>query len=75
MTAHIPIGLLGRYAGGNTDIAPDVLWAMEAHLEECAACRDRLAEVGDVETATLLTSIWTDVDAAVSATTPPPARR
>ncbi|MGB2572105.1 zf-HC2 domain-containing protein [Micromonospora citrea] len=75
MTAHISTGLLGRYVGGDTGIAPDVLWAMEAHLEECAACRGRLAEAGDVETAALLARVWTGLDASVSATAPTPVRR
>jgi hypothetical protein len=40
-TAHPSERLLERYAAG--DAAPaDVLWAVEAHLETCAGCRDRL---------------------------------
>jgi hypothetical protein len=45
MTAsnHPSTGLVDRYAEGDTTIAPDALWALEAHLETCAACRDHLS--------------------------------
>lgn len=43
MTAHHPgEHLLRRYARGDDDIAADQLWAVESHLETCAACRGRL---------------------------------
>lgn len=75
MTAHISTPLLGRYSAGDSSIATDVLWAVEAHLEQCAACRGRLAELGDGDTAALLARVWAGVDAAVSATEPAPMRR
>ena len=61
MTAsnHPSTGLVDRYAEGDTSIAPDALWALEAHLENCAACRDRLSS-----TVTVPVSI-TVVDPAV----------
>lgn len=43
-TRHLPDLLLRSYAAGNT-AAADELWALEAHLEGCAPCRDRLAGV------------------------------
>ncbi|MDX8142026.1 zf-HC2 domain-containing protein [Lentzea sp. BCCO 10_0061] len=44
MTAHHPgEQLLLRYARGDEDIPADELWAVESHLETCAACRGRLA--------------------------------
>jgi hypothetical protein len=38
--------VLDRYASAEGDIgAPDVWWAVEVHLEQCAACSERLGEV------------------------------
>jgi hypothetical protein len=39
---HVSAELLDRYAAGDRG-RPDVWWAVEAHLEACPACRDRLA--------------------------------
>ena len=39
---EVPAELLERYATGNPAIVPDELWAVEAHLEGCTICRDRL---------------------------------
>ena len=36
---HATAELLERYAAGDTGVQPDVLWALEAHLEGCADCR------------------------------------
>ncbi|MCI0686207.1 MAG: hypothetical protein L0Y54_03060 [Sporichthyaceae bacterium] len=41
---HVTAGVLDRYATGGTGIAADTLWAVEAHLENCASCRERLAD-------------------------------
>lgn len=40
---HASMQLIGAYARGDTDIAADELWALEAHLETCGVCRDRLS--------------------------------
>lgn len=42
MTDHITTALLDRYAAGEANIGADALWAVEAHLEACPACRERL---------------------------------
>ena len=39
---EVPAELLERYAAGDPEIDPDEVWAVEAHLEGCAVCRDRL---------------------------------
>ncbi|HET8642427.1 MAG TPA: zf-HC2 domain-containing protein [Pseudonocardiaceae bacterium] len=44
MTDHVSMALLERYATGGQGIAADTLWAVEAHLEGCAPCRERLGE-------------------------------
>jgi hypothetical protein len=60
-TNHVPLHLLERYAAGQTDDATDVWWAVEAHLETCVVCADRLAEVvgrASPATAALLNRVW-----------------
>ncbi|WP_431878286.1 zf-HC2 domain-containing protein [Micromonospora marina] len=75
MNAHISARALGRYAAGDPAVAPDVLWAMETHLERCAACRSRLADVIDGDAVALLASVRARVDAAISAAAPATVRR
>jgi hypothetical protein len=70
--AHASEELLARYAAGDPGISPDVLWALEAHLESCAACRGGL--VVDTGTAALLDRVRDGVATGV-ATAPTPARR
>ncbi len=67
--AHAPDELLARYASGDTAIGPDVLWALEAHLEDCAACRSGL--VPDSATVELLDRVRTGIDLDLNT----PARR
>ncbi|WOX15745.1 zf-HC2 domain-containing protein [Streptomyces sp. N50] len=45
---HASARIIDRYArglGGGDDLTADELWAVEAHLEMCRVCRDRLAAV------------------------------
>ena len=44
-TGHVPPGVLEGYVAGAAGLGPDVVWAVEVHLEGCAACRDRLGAV------------------------------
>ncbi len=67
---HATAELLERYAAGETGIQPDVLWALEAHLEGCADCRAGL--VVDAGTADLLDRIRTDIEPGLAVK---PARR
>jgi hypothetical protein len=70
MTWHASTELLRGYAGGN-DLAADVAWAVEVHLESCADCRARLAaEAGPVTP--LLDQVWANLDPAPE---PAPVRR
>lgn len=40
---HASTRLIDGYARGDTDLAADEVWALEAHLEACRSCRDRLS--------------------------------
>lgn len=37
---HASKRIIDGYARGDTDIAADEVWALEAHLEKCRNCRD-----------------------------------
>jgi len=54
--------LVGRYARGQVDIPADEVWAVESHLESCAACRARLADVVEGSTAALVDVVWADLE-------------
>jgi len=41
--SHASMRLIDDYARGDTELAADTVWALEAHLETCALCRSRLA--------------------------------
>lgn len=45
---HASDRLIAEYAAGD-DLPGDRLWGLEAHLETCAPCRARLAEVASVQ--------------------------
>ncbi|RSM42014.1 zf-HC2 domain-containing protein [Amycolatopsis balhimycina DSM 5908] len=45
---HAPDRLIAAYVAGD-DLPGDELWGLEAHLETCAECRARLAEVAPVQ--------------------------
>jgi hypothetical protein len=67
---HVPPHLLERYAAGSTGGSTDVWWAVEAHLETCPACADRLAEVvgrDNPATAALLDRVWAGLVTEVTA--------
>jgi hypothetical protein len=78
VTEHASPALLDRYAGGDTAIAPDALWALEAHLETCAACRDRLSgAVTDraPDVVALVERVFDGLDAEIAVRPRMPARR
>lgn len=76
--AHASVRLIDEYARGDTEIAADALWALEAHLETCALCRSRLSASVATEAPgiaalvdTVRVALAPQLDAAVRA----PARR
>jgi hypothetical protein len=75
---HVSARLIERYVAGDDGIPGDELWALEAHLENCAACRERLAEVVAEETpelASLVNAVWSGLRPLAAETAPAPARR
>ncbi|WP_406095446.1 zf-HC2 domain-containing protein [Kitasatospora purpeofusca] len=86
---HPSARLLAAYiddcAPGGSTIAADELWAVEAHLETCPACRDRLsAAVGTVQpavgtaqpaVAALTAAVWSELEPQLAAVAPAPPRR
>ena len=64
MTWHASAELLRGYADGD-ELAADVTWAVEVHLESCADCRAKLTTDS---VAPLLDQVWANLEPA-----PPPA--
>ncbi|MFE2068222.1 zf-HC2 domain-containing protein [Streptomyces sp. NPDC059467] len=76
---HPPLRAIDDYARGDTDIAADEVWALEAHLETCGVCRGRLSvavDVGVPPVASLVDTVWSGLDPRLAVTaTMPPGRR
>jgi hypothetical protein len=75
---HIPATALRQYVAGDTAVAADTLWAIEAHLESCAPCRARLGETvtrHSPETVSLLAGVQADLATALARSTQMPTRR
>jgi len=70
MTWHASTELLRGYGNGD-DLAADVLWAVEVHLETCADCRATLADQA-TSVAPLLDQVWADLEPSPE---PAPVRR
>ncbi|MFD6992158.1 zf-HC2 domain-containing protein [Streptomyces sp. NPDC059943] len=77
---HASVRLVDAYARGDRDIAADELWALEAHLETCRMCRDRLSAATGTAApavAALVERVWSGLEPelAATATTAPRRRR
>ncbi|MFJ9460703.1 zf-HC2 domain-containing protein [Kitasatospora sp. NPDC101447] len=75
---HASRRLIDDYARGDTDMAADTVWALEAHLEACAPCRRHLAtsvttEAPDV--AALLDTVRAGLEPQLDAAVRTPSRR
>jgi hypothetical protein len=71
---HVPARLLEEYAGG-TPVPADAVWALEAHLESCGLCRERLGGLVGADTVALLERVRAGLDAEVAGGPRMPARR
>ncbi|MEU1588881.1 zf-HC2 domain-containing protein [Micromonospora sp. NPDC005710] len=74
MTTHPTPTLISRYASGDAGVDETTIWAVEAHLESCAACRTVLTDAVDPGTRDLLDRVADGIATAI-ATGPPPVRR
>ncbi|KUN76260.1 hypothetical protein [Streptomyces griseoruber] len=75
---HASARIIAGYARGDTDLAADEVWAVEAHLEACRVCRDRLAAAvatGVPAVASLVDSVWSGLAPELAVTAPVPRRR
>ncbi|MFE7767100.1 zf-HC2 domain-containing protein [Streptomyces sp. NPDC057438] len=75
---HASKRIIDGYARGDTDIGADDVWALEAHLERCRQCRDRLSTALSA-TAPAVTAmvgtVWADLEPRLAATATMPLRR
>jgi len=74
VTEHIPSASLAAYTAGDPDLDAATVWAVEVHLENCAECRARLAELAPPPLLTLLDDVQVRIDRGVR-TGPEPVRR
>ncbi|MFI9330419.1 zf-HC2 domain-containing protein [Kitasatospora sp. NPDC052868] len=75
---HASMRLIDDYARGDTELAADVVWALEAHLETCATCRGRLAESVVTEApgiAALVDTVRAGLEPQLDAAVRAPSRR
>lgn len=75
---HVPVVALQRYAADDPGMDADRVWAVEAHLEQCAPCRERLGEAvarHSPQTASLVAQVQTRLASEVARSSQMPARR
>lgn len=75
---HASTRIIDGYARGDMDIAADEVWALEAHLEVCRVCRDRLSAAATARApavAALVGTVWSDLEPRLAATATMPRRR
>ncbi|MGW0577245.1 zf-HC2 domain-containing protein [Streptomyces sp. NPDC002920] len=75
---HASTRIIEDYARGGADLAADEVWAVEAHLETCRVCRDRLSAAVDAEVpavASLVDTVWSGLEPRLAATATMPRRR
>ncbi|MFF7636903.1 zf-HC2 domain-containing protein [Kitasatospora sp. NPDC008050] len=75
---HASLRLIDDYARGDAGMAPDTVWALEAHLETCALCRSRLADSVVTEApgiAALVDTVRASLGPQLDAAVPMPSRR
>ncbi|GAB2926431.1 zf-HC2 domain-containing protein [Streptomyces heilongjiangensis] len=75
---HASTRTIEAYARGATGLPDDEVWAVEAHLEVCPVCRDRLTAAvgaGVPAVASLVDAVWSGLEPQVAAAPAPPSRR
>ncbi|MFB6890295.1 zf-HC2 domain-containing protein [Kitasatospora sp. NPDC056327] len=72
---HASDRLVDGYARGGTGLAADEVWALEAHLEACRPCRDRLSAAvaaGAPAVTALTEAVWNGLAPQLAGTAPAP---
>ncbi|MFH8805426.1 zf-HC2 domain-containing protein [Streptomyces sp. NPDC017936] len=75
---HASMRIVDGYARGDMNLAADEVWALEAHLETCRVCRDRLSAAVATRTpavVTLVDTVWSGLGPQLAAATTMPHRR
>jgi hypothetical protein len=75
---HASMRIIDGYARGDTDLAADEVWALEAHLEACRVCRDRLSTAVTAEApvvAALVGTVWSGLEPQLATAVTMPSRR
>lgn len=71
---HVSERLLTGYVRGDDALAGDEVWAVEAHLESCADCRGRLAELSTPSVTELVDQVWAGLGPKLAESGPQPLR-
>ncbi|KXK63920.1 hypothetical protein AWW66_00235 [Micromonospora rosaria] len=74
MSTHPSPSHLHRYAAADPGLDEASVWAIEAHLEDCADCRARLAGSTTADTQALIDRVAASLDREIAATPVPAAR-
>ncbi|MFE6174785.1 zf-HC2 domain-containing protein [Streptomyces sp. NPDC056464] len=75
---HASTRIIEGYARGGADLAADEVWAVEAHLEMCRVCRDRLSaavDAGVPAVASLVETVWSGLEPQLAVTATMPRER
>ncbi|MFD3310525.1 zf-HC2 domain-containing protein [Streptomyces sp. NPDC058694] len=75
---HASKRIIEGYVRGGADLSADEVWAVEAHLEMCRVCRDRLAAAvgaGVPAVASLVDTVWSGLESQLAVTATMPRRR
>lgn len=74
MTTHPSPAVIARYADREASLDEVTVWSVEAHLENCAGCRARVAAAPAGDAQALLARVAAEVDRGIAAG-PAPDRR
>ena len=75
---HASKRIIEGYVRGGADLSADEVWAVEAHLEMCRVCRDRLSAAvgaGVPAVASLVDTVWSGLEPQLAVTATMPRRR
>ncbi|MDH6521631.1 hypothetical protein M2163_001378 [Streptomyces sp. SAI-135] len=75
---HASMRIIEGYVRGGADLLADEVWAVEAHLEMCRVCRDRLSAAvaaGVPAVTSLVDTVWSGLEPQLAVTAPMPRRR